>query len=240
VKAATEDGKLAKVSCMLCRPRLVVLLLALVGSPAFARADAPAATERVQVTVDTSQAPEAAAFAAEAKKLIIKWHPIIAEALKSPGFVPPARVTLVMKPGIKPPAYTSGSRITVNADYIKRHPDDYGMVAHELTHVIQRYPRGNKEAGWLVEGIADYVRFYLYEPQTKLRPPNPAKAKYQDGYRTAAQFLAWIERNRSPEIIRKLNTVLRQGRYTSAAFKTYTGKSLDDLWDEFVSSLPTR
>lgn len=214
---------------------LLLILLVNFAAPVVC-ADTGTAIAPVQVTVDTSRAPEAAPWGAEAKKVVVKWYPVIAEMLKSRDFRPPAQVRLVFRSGIHAPAFTTRNTITINADHIKRHPDDFGMVVHELTHVVQGYPRGNEDAGWLVEGIADYVRFYLYEPQTKLRPVNPARDHYHDGYRTAAQFLAWIEKKHDPNIIRKLNAVLRQGRYTPLVFKIYTGKSVDDLWSEFIAS----
>ena len=52
-----------------------------------------------------------------------------------------------------------------------------------------------------MEGIADYVRFFHYEPNTKLRLGNPARASYRDGYRTTAMFLAWIEKRYDKDII---------------------------------------
>ena len=37
-------------------------------------------------------------------------------------------------------AGTTGDTIHVSADWIKKHPDDFGLVIHEMTHVIQHYP----------------------------------------------------------------------------------------------------
>ena len=34
------------------------------------------------------------------------------------------------------PALTSGNRMQFSAQWIAEHPDDFGMVTHELTHVI--------------------------------------------------------------------------------------------------------
>jgi len=106
------------------------------------------------------------------------------------------------------------------------------MVVHELTHVIQSYP--NSDAGWLVEGIADYVRFFHFEPKTKLGPIDPARESYRDGYRTTAVFLAWIERTHDKAIVRKLNDALRKSEYRYDLFKKHTGKSLDRLWADFL------
>jgi hypothetical protein len=140
-------------------------------------------------------------------------------------------VTIVFKnnrPGV---AATGGSTITISADWVRKHPDDFGMVVHELTHVIQRYPPN--KAGWLVEGIADYVRYFHFEPGKKFAPLDPVKASYRQGYGTTARFLDWLER-RKPGIVRRLNGALREGRYDDGLFQEYGGKPLDDLWREFV------
>jgi hypothetical protein len=140
----------------------------------------------------------------------------------------------VFKKDMKGVAYAQRNRIVISANWVKKHPDDFGMVIHEMTHTIQGY-RGPRPS-WLVEGIADYIRFYHYEPKTKLTV-NPRRASYRNGYRTAAMFLAWIEKAHDKEIVRKLNAALRKGTYKDELFKTYTSKSLDDLWAAFVASL---
>ena len=40
--------------------------------------------------------------------------------------------------------------------FASEHPEDTGMVIHELTHIIQNYP--SPDPGWVTEGIADYIR----------------------------------------------------------------------------------
>jgi hypothetical protein len=105
----------------------------------------------VKVVVDTSEAPELAAWANAAKRLVVKWHPIIADMLQTEGFVPAKEVKLVFKKTAKSPAATGGSTIYISSSHVKQHPDDYGMVVHELVHVLQRYPKFNKDNWWLVE-----------------------------------------------------------------------------------------
>jgi hypothetical protein len=187
----------------------------------------------VRVTVDTSEVPELAEWGHDAKLLVEKWHPRIAGMLPSDGFRPPAEVRLVFKKDMKGVAYASGRTITIAAKWVKAHPDDFGMVVHELTHVIQSYRRGGP--GWLVEGIADYVRFAHFEPMTRITV-NPKRAKYTDGYRTTAKFLAWAESSHDRELVKKLNEALRAGRYREDLFKERTGKTLDQLWAAFLAA----
>src|SRR5262249_20271504 len=154
----------------------------------------------------------------------------------SDGFTPPADVRIVFKKDMKGVAFTQGTTIVVAADWINKHPDDYGMIVHELTHVVQAYRRGNRGAGWLVAGVADYVPFFHYEPETKVTV-NPRRASYRDGYRTTAAFLAWLGKNHDQGIVRRLNDALRKGEYKDDLFQTLTGKPLDELWDAFSASL---
>ncbi len=184
--------------------------------------------------MDTSEVPELADWGKQARELVEKWHPRIAELLPSPGFTAPTTVKLVFRKNMKGVAYTSGTTIVIAADWVKQHPDDLGMVVHELTHVVQAYKRGGP--GWLVEGIADNIRFFHYEPKTTINI-NPRRASYRDSYRTSARFLDWIEKNHDKDIVRTLNEALRKGEYKDDLFKTRTSKTLDELWALFIASL---
>ena len=194
----------------------------------------------VNVVIDVSEAPEAAGWLYRAKPLVIKWHPLIADMLKSDGFTPTSQVKLVLKKDMKIPAATSGNVISISVDHISQHPDDYGMVIHELVHVLQRYPKFDKDNWWLVEGIADYIRFYRFEPNTKLPRLDPSKASFRDGYKTSARFLAWIERKHDRAIVKKLNLALRKGEYRPELFQDWTKQSLDQLWLNFIRAMPAR
>ena len=185
----------------------------------------------VKVVVDTSEVPEVAEWGKKAKSLVETWYPKVSELLKSDGFTPPNEVKIVFKKDMKGVAYASGKTIAISANWIKAHPDDLGMVVHEMTHVIQSYRRGGPS--WLVEGIADYVRFLHYEPKTRIQI-DTKKASYRDSYRTSAKFLGWVEKTHDKDLVRKLNEALRKGKYKDELFETYTKKTLDQLWAAFV------
>jgi hypothetical protein len=104
-----------------------------------------------------------------------------------------------------------------------------------LVHVVQRYPNSHKGAGWLVEGIADYLRYWKYESE-KPRHKIGENASYRDGYSTAASFLAWIVWKYDRRTVRRLDAALRKGDYDEALFRKITGKDLPELWDEFVKN----
>ena len=133
-------------------------------------------------------------------------------------------------------ADTSGTDVEVSEDWIKRpirKPDwneAIGSVIHELVHVVQQYKtRGNP--GWMVEGVADYFRWFHYEPvahRPRLTARRAARARYSDSYQTTAGFLDYIARNHDHEFVVKMNAAMRQGRYSPDLWMEYTGMSVQD------------
>ncbi len=189
--------------------------------------------------LDLAEAPGDAQvqdWAANAKDVCEEWFPIICRFLATDQWTPPNKVRLVFKQDQAAPGSTSGDVIHISVKWIKAHPDDFGMVIHELTHVIQHYPPSRSQPGWLVEGVADYLRYWKYEPEKPHRRLNQAKASYRDGYGTTAAFLAWTVWKYDKRIVRRLDDAMRHQRYDDSLFKETTGKELDALWAEFLQS----
>lgn len=185
--------------------------------------------------VDVSAAPEAAAWAAEAKLLSEAWFGHLTSLLSTVGATYPREVKLVFKPDISAPAYASGDTITINSTWIRNNPHDFGMVIHELVHIVQQYPRNPKNVGWLVEGIADYLRWWRFEPEAP-RTIITKESKMTDGYGRTAYFLAWAGKRYDLSLVPKLDKALREARDPMPVFEAVTGKSADDLWREFVEA----
>jgi uncharacterized membrane protein len=192
------------------------------------------------IEIDTSDAPEAAAWAERAKLLIQEWFPFVVATLSTENWKTPEKIRLVFRKQQDAPAYAAGSEISISAPWIAAHPDDWGMVIHELTHVVQSYPGYRGKPGWLVEGIADYIRWWRYEPEAPRTRIDPEKAKYTDSYRTTAAFLAYVAGRHNRSLVPKLDDALRNRRDPLPLFQELTGKSIDTLWEEFVKTLPAR
>lgn len=188
------------------------------------------------ITIDVTDAPELKAWAEQAQKLATEWWPHITALLSTENYKAPKTMHFVFKKGIDAPAYTTGDTITYKVEWLTAHPDDFGIVIHEMTHVIQGYRRV-RDAGWLVEGIADYIRWWRFEPESKRSPINKEKATYHDAYRTTAAFLAWVAAAYDRNIVRELDKSLREGNYSNDLFEKYTGKKVDDLWTEFIATI---
>jgi len=209
------------------------------------------ADEHYDFIIDTTAAPELAQWSEDVLKPIIQqWYPKIVAMLPSENFVAPQTVRLRYLPGEKMegvPAYAQGATISLNASWFNREKnrEAAGAVVHELVHVVQSYRSGRRRGqrrettpGWIVEGIPDYIRWFLYEPQSKgatLNRTALAKAKHDASYRVSANFIDWVLRNHDTggTLLQDLNADARQGRYSSESWKRLTGKTemeLADAW----------
>jgi hypothetical protein len=214
--------------------RLVIREIALDPPPAVGKV-----TQGLLVTADTSEVPDLEEWGRRARDLCVEWHPRISALLASDGHEPPLSARLLFFKEMRGIANASGSDIRIAARWVREHPDDFGMVIHELTHTIQAYRAGNRP-GWLVEGIADYIRIVHFEPHAPRPRINPARASYRDAYKTTAMFLEWAEKRHDPALVNKLNAALRGTRFDEGLFRELTGKTVDELWQDFVSTLARR
>ena len=129
---------------------------------------------------DISQAPDLAKWASIAERQMEDFWPDTDALLYSDGFIPPNMVNVVYRtgPGVTDVAATGGGVMTVNSGWCRAHPEDTGLTVHEMAHVVQAYAGYNPS--WLVEGIADYIRWIKFEPQHYRARINPQTATYHD------------------------------------------------------------
>ena len=203
----------------------------------------PVHTKDFTCTLDTSQAPELKDWAESTlKPAVDKWYPIFCDSLASEGYVAPTKFTIFFKPmdGV---AYTLGTDVDVSKDWIQsqlKHEgwnEATGSVIHELVHVAQQY-KGSGNPGWLVEGIADYFRWFHFESiEHRPKLSNPTQARYSDSYKITAGFLEYVEKNHDHELVLKLNAAMRRGTYRADLWQYYTGMTVEELWQEYVNSL---
>lgn len=184
--------------------------------------------------VDVSRFPELANWAAEAEKKMQSFWDESESILYSEGFVTPNAVNVVYRsgPDVTPVAAAGGGTMTVNADYARKNPKDNGLTVHEGAHIIQ----SGGSPGWLVEAVADYVRWIRYEPQNFTYNVDLVKGTPRDPYRSGAAFLAWVELHYDAKLVTKLNDATRFGRYKDELFLKYCGKPIDELYKEFIAA----
>jgi Peptidase of plants and bacteria len=144
-------------------------------------------------------------------------------------------VLFVVDTAYKAVAEASGNRILFSAGYMKAHPTDIDVVTHETMHIVQGY---GYSAGpvWLTEGIADYVRYKYGVDNVGSKwslPDYNAKQSYKNSYRITARFFAWLEQNVKSGLIAALDQQLRAHQYTEESWTALTGKTLDQLWEDY-------
>jgi len=185
--------------------------------------------------VDISQAPDVAVWAQTAEKQMEESWADTDALLYSDKFIPPNAVNVVYKtgPNVTGVAATGGGVMTVNSAWCRQHPEDTGLTVHETAHVIQAYSSYNPV--WLVEGIADYIRWVKFEPEHFHPRINVQKATYRDSYQTTATFLGWCEKHYDSRLVTKLSQNVRFGTYQNSLFKDDCGKDVDTLWSEFIA-----
>lgn len=188
---------------------------------------------------DTAEHKALEAWSSVLARLAEGWWRTITASLASPGFAPVDQITIdfdeIHIPGV--PALTRGAVIVVDARGLLarlRDPDALAMIAHEMVHVAQRYPHA---PGWLVEGIADYMRYYVLIPDDPSRAFQPQGATWHDGYQATAGFLDWAEQAH-PGTVTQLNAALRAGEDGEALLRAAIGQPLQQAWTAYLDSKP--
>ncbi len=202
------------------------------------------------ISIDASRAPDLKAWAEQKlAPVLAEWYPKLVAMLPSEGYHAPTNFSVILRPG-NGVAATGGDRITANSNWLSREVDReaLGALVHEEVHVVQRYggrhrndPDFKPAPGWLAEGLADYIRWFLFEPQSHgadavwLRGRRNPSLRYDAGYRMTANFLNYVVEHHDPQraLVTRLNAACRQGQYSAELWHTCTGKTLPELADEW-------
>jgi hypothetical protein len=205
---------------------------------------------KYQISIDTSETPDLTEWAEkELAPVVREWYPKLVRMLPSEGFEAPAKLSIVFSKDMQGVAATSGTRIRCAASWIRRNlaGEAKGAIVHEMVHVVQQYGRGRRAnpnairaPGWLTEGITDYIRFYLYEPQThgaEITKRNIARARYDASYRITGNFLNWVTGKYDKDFVCQLNAAIREGKYSLDFWKQRTGHTMQELGDEWKKGL---
>lgn len=186
-------------------------------------------------THEVADNPQLVAWGKQAKELIEQWYPRTVNLIPTKDFTPPTEIRLTMRKSDKGIAWTSSDQITVASGWVLQHPEDIGLVYHEMVHVIQHYNGANPS--WVMEGIADYLRWAIYEgKKPDWFPYNDKSRGFEDSYQVTAGFFLWLETEHCPGIVNKLNTAMRKNTYKEAFFKEQTGQSLESLWADYFTA----
>lgn len=201
-------------------------------------------------TVDTTETPDLTEWShRELIPALQKWYPLIVKMLPSDGYTAPKTFSITFTDRYKGVAATMGNRIEGSPGWYRGQlkGEAIGSLVHELVHVAQQYGYARqlgvtRPPGWLVEGIPDYIRWYLYEPQSRgceISPNHAAEARYDASYRVSANFLNYVigKYDKDKDLIQELNAAMREGRYDAELWKKRTGHTVEELADEWRKAL---
>ena len=204
-------------------------------------------------TLDATEAPDLQEWCAEHLIPVMdEWYPKIIEMLPVDGISPAKDITFTLKdttdlPGHLRgvPAYASGNSVVFNAGFMRdqKTGEAVGAGIHEVVHVVQfggeraenRRQRVRRPPTWVTEGVADYIRWFLYEPESKgaeITKRNIGSANYDSSYRITGNFFDWVIKNYEKDLMRKLNVATHDG-YTPELWKEWTGKTAEELNEEW-------
>ena len=205
---------------------------------------------KYRITIETTETPDITEWAHhELAPVVQKWYPKLVKMLPSEGYEAPTRVSIVFSASMRGVAATGGTQVRCAASWFRRElqGEAKGAIVHELVHIVQNYGIGRRTnsnptrtPGWLVEGIADYIRWFLYEPEkhgAEITSRNISQARYDGNYRISANFVNWATETYDKDIVRKLNAAAREGNYNEDLWTKLTGHTVQELGDEWKASL---
>lgn len=191
--------------------------------------------DKYSLTFDTTETPDLTEWVRrDLMPACQQWYPRIVEHLASDDFEAPTAFSITFRDSMRGVAYTSGQDVVAAGPWYRNNlkGEAVGSILHELVHVVQQYPgRKNGPPSWLVEGIADHIRWYEFEPSERRRKINWDKAKYNDSYFASATFLDTIVQKIDPDAIAKVNAVCRQGRYKADYWMQQYDLTPDQIWE---------
>ena len=196
---------------------------------------------KYRITVDTSESTDMKEWAHDKLAPVLKeWYPKIVKMLPGAGFEAPANFKIVFEAKMTGLAETRGKDVYCGAKWCRDNVngETTGAIVHELVHVVQQYRHQN--TSWLSEGIADYIRWFMFDAQSRggeITKGHIAGARYNASYRITANFLNWATGKYDKQLVMKLNAALRSGNYNADLWKQYTGRTPEELEAEWKKAL---
>jgi hypothetical protein len=172
------------------------------------------------------------------QKMVTTFYTVYPELAKAYNKKTVKQVTFVIDTAYKGVAETANGKVTISSAWMHKHPEDIDVITHEVMHIVQDYGESTGP-GWLTEGIADYARYKFGVNNAAAKwalPAYKSTQNYDNSYRITARFLDWIEVKVKSGVVKDFNKQLRLHTFTDNSWKVATGKTLDELWKEYVAN----
>jgi hypothetical protein len=150
-------------------------------------------------------------------------------------------ITLIVEdyPGI---AGTSGTTLRLSTSYLQSQYDsgidlqrEIAGILHFTTSLIYQHDGGDTTPGWLMTGIADFVRLESGLIERSERAPG---GNYDSSSQSTAFFLDYLTMLNS-DLVYQLNLRFAPGEapYDDSVFVSLMGSDLDTLWAQYQATL---
>ncbi len=208
----------------------------------------------VRITLDSTASPDLLPWFKEtAIPAMTEWYPKIAKLISIPGKTPPAPKAFGIelregqiipgRDGI--PGFASGDKIVVSSKFMRDQMkgESLGCLIHEMVHIVQfgSGKRAHRTAPvWFYEGATDYIRWFLFEPERNgavIRSPD--RVNYNDSYRVTANFMDWVIKNHTKDLMAKAHIAIHEG-YSEDLWEKWTGKPVAELEKDWKADLEKR
>lgn len=195
----------------------------------------PFKTCKPTITIDVSKAPEFAPWLNNTViPLLGNWYQVISDKVAQPEYAPTCSFKLVMDPSYDGIAQVEENNIIrMSTTYYTKHKTEMGSLVHEETHIIQNF-NFSVIPLWITEGLADWVRDFIYQDRPPTKPQ--ASDNYTTGYGTTAAFFNYVQKNYDSNLIHELNVAAHNGTYTDTFWTQHTKKTVDQLWAEYKAA----
>jgi hypothetical protein len=152
-----------------------------------------------------------------------------------------SELTLIVEdyPGI---ASASGTTLRLSTSYLQSQYDsgvdlarEIAGIVHFTTSIVYQHSASNTAPGWLMTGIADFVRL---ESGLIDRAERAKGGSYDSSSQTTAFFLDYLA-TRNPDVVYQLNLRFAPGEpaYSDDVFVSLMGSDLGTLWAQYQATL---
>ncbi len=147
------------------------------------------------------------------------------------------KIYFIIDPAYEGAAYAWGEVVVFGFNYMEGNPKDGDVVVHETMHHIQQDYKGSVPS-WLVEGIADNVRYHygIDNPDPWTLQEYKPEHNYDGSYGITGRFLLWIETHKNKNFVKELNNALIKGTNYNDFFIQSLGKNIQDVWNEYAKN----
>ena len=184
------------------------------------------------------------------------WYPKISSVFVKGGYAPPNTIYIkglsdadfTSKYGSTAVAVTIGDTMIMDGGYFSDPQTTHyasSTLVHESVHIMQYYTNGTFQgptSRWFVEGMAEYATYEIagsWPFGDGLEYYTAADSYYYDRYLPSANFLRWIDTQKTANYTLNSNVASYNGSYNADFMRIYGDSNPDQAWSTFRNQ-PTR